>query len=86
MQQPWRFLDTGRDAAAMNMAVDEALFLRHEAGEGAPILRVYSWQRPTLSLGYAQSVAKEINLDACHAEGVDVVRRPTGGRRSPCGS
>ena len=32
MQQPWRFVDTGARDAASNMALDEALLVRHEAG------------------------------------------------------
>jgi lipoate-protein ligase A len=78
--QPWRFLNTGSGEAAMNMALDEAMLLLHEAGETPPTLRVYGWQAPTLSLGYAQHSAKEVNLDACRHYGVTVVRRPTGGR------
>jgi lipoate-protein ligase A len=78
--QQWRFLNTGYGEAAMNMALDEAMLLLHEAGETPPTLRVYGWQAPTLSLGYAQHSAKEVNLDACRRYGVTVVRRPTGGR------
>jgi lipoate-protein ligase A len=39
---------------AWNMAVDEAL--AHQAGEsGVPVLRLYQWAEPTLSLGYFQT-------------------------------
>ena len=80
MQQPWRFVDTGTRDAASNMALDEALLVMHEAGATPPTLRVYSWCQPTLSLGYAQNAHQEVDLAACHAQGVAVVRRPTGGR------
>lgn len=80
MQQQWRFLNTGHDDGAMNMALDEAMLLSHEAGVARPTLRLYGWRLPTLSLGYAQHTAKEVNLDACQQHGVQVVRRPTGGR------
>ncbi len=76
----WRFLNTGCGEAGMNMALDEAIMLTHEAGGAPPTLRVYGWRLPTLSLGYAQNTAKEIHLDACRQYGVEVVRRPTGGR------
>ena len=76
----WRFLDTGCHDAAFNMAVDEALLLSHEAGHSPPTLRVYTWSAPTLSLGYAQSVEKEVDTAACRQHGVTLVRRPTGGR------
>lgn len=56
------------------MARDQALLERAIAGEG-PFLRVYSWARPTLSLGYFQK-EEEVAEDLT---GVDVVRRFTGG-------
>jgi lipoate-protein ligase A len=64
----------------MNMALDDALLHSVANGRSAPILRVYRWQPAALSIGYAQTVDAGIDLDACRAEGVDVVRRPTGGR------
>ena len=80
MQRQWRFVNTGRSSAASNMAIDEAMLLTHEAGVSPPTLRVYSWEVPTLSLGYAQKTSREVNLAACQQHGVALVRRPTGGR------
>jgi len=80
MGMPWRFLNTGRHTPAMNMALDEAMFMACEAGAAPPTLRVYGWQPPALSLGYAQSVSKEVNAEACRRYGIEIVRRPTGGR------
>ena len=40
--------DLDPKAAALNMAVDEALL----ETAGAPILRFYRWRRPSLSFGY----------------------------------
>ena len=80
MATAWRFLDTGCNDAVFNMAVDEALLLSYEAGQSPPTLRVYTWFSPTLSLGYAQNVEKEIDVAACRQHGVTLVRRPTGGR------
>jgi lipoate-protein ligase A len=64
----------------MNMALDEAILLACETAMAPPTLRVYSWHPPALSLGYAQSVSKEVNTDACRRYGIEIVRRPTGGR------
>lgn len=80
MQQSWRFLNTGARDAASNMAIDEAILLTHEASAVPPTLRVYAWNTPALSLGYAQQADKEVNLSACRQHGVSVIRRPTGGR------
>jgi lipoyl(octanoyl) transferase len=76
----WRFLNTGYHCPGMNMALDEAILLTCEAGTAPPTLRVYGWQPPALSLGYAQHVSKEVNVEACHRYGIEIVRRPTGGR------
>jgi lipoate-protein ligase A len=61
---------------AENMAVDQALHESVDRG-GIPVLRLYTWSRPTLSLGYFQS----FNDRRGHAESTDLVcvRRSTGG-------
>jgi lipoate-protein ligase A len=59
------------------MGVDEAL-LASVARGGPPTLRFYAWQRPTLSLGFAQTLGSARRA-ACAAAGVEVVRRSTGG-------
>ena len=64
---------------SLNMAVDEYLFTR--AREGArTFLRFYRWEKPTASLGYGQDVVRAADLDFCRANGIDVVRRMTGGK------
>jgi lipoate-protein ligase A len=61
------------------MAVDQAILESVIEGASPPTLRLYAWSPPCLSLGRNQPVA-DIDLTACRASGVDVVRRPTGGR------
>ena len=75
----WRLLLSPVSTGADNMALDEALMLRaRDTGEWT--LRVYGWSRPTLSLGRNQLARGDYDLDALHSRGIDVVRRPTGGR------
>lgn len=62
-----------------NMAVDEALLASVAQGASPPILRLYAWTPPCLSLGVAQPVA-EVDETRLRARGWDLVRRPTGGR------
>jgi len=47
---------------------------------GETVLRVYTWSRPTLSLGRNQRARDVYHHGALAASGIDVVRRPTGGR------
>jgi lipoate-protein ligase A len=62
-----------------NMALDEALLARARR-TGERVLRVYSWLRPTLSLGRNQRARDIYDLARARALGIDVVRRITGGR------
>jgi len=61
------------------MAVDRALLQACDAGR-TPVLRLYGWRRPTLSIGFFQNAERELDLERCRQEGVPIVRRPTGGR------
>jgi lipoate-protein ligase A len=61
------------------MAVDEAILESTTGGESLPTLRLYAWDPPCLSLGYAQPLA-DVDLPRLRARGWDLVRRPTGGR------
>src|ERR1700693_1960167 len=80
MPEPYRFLNTHIQDASMNMAIDEAVLLHHLRGEAPPTLRVFRWSSPSISLGRFQSVEREILRDHCEQQGVELVRRPTGGR------
>jgi lipoyl(octanoyl) transferase len=77
---PWRLLDTGPADGFTNMATDEAILEVFTAEAGPSTLRFYTWLPPALSLGYGQPIASDIDLSQCQALGIDVVRRPTGGR------
>lgn len=62
----------------LNMAVDEAL--AESAGSGAgPVVRLYGFNPPTLSLGRFQRVLGSLDQEALAADGVTLARRPTGG-------
>lgn len=72
-----KLLKMGHQDAATNMGIDEALMRTAVAGE--PVLRLYGWKPAAVSIGYFQGLEEEVDLDACHNHGVDVVRRVTGG-------
>lgn len=50
-----------------------------DGGDGVTV-RLYSWLRPTVSIGYAQSPGTELDLAALRAAGGGWIRRVTGGR------
>jgi lipoyl(octanoyl) transferase len=75
----WRVLvDPASRSGAWNMALDEALMAAVAAGESPPTVRFYRWEPPCLSLGKRQPL-DGVDLAACARDGVDVVRRATGG-------
>jgi len=76
----WRFLPFTRLDAFENMAVDEAVFRATQRKNVPPTLRFYSWTSPAVSLGYFQDIEKEVNVPVCRHHGIDIVRRPTGGK------
>ena len=60
----------------VQMAIDHWLLTQHLQGKQPPSLRFYTWEQPTISLGYHQKAYPE-HWD--HLP-VEIVRRPTGGR------
>jgi lipoate-protein ligase A len=80
MEKEWRFLKDGLRDGASNMAIDEAILWAGLKGIVSPTIRLYGWSPAAVSLGYAQDPKKDINLDSCRGLGLDIVRRPTGGR------
>lgn len=75
----WRLLVTEATDGATNMAIDEALWRGRQAGDSPPTVRFFAWAPPTVSLGYGQPLAGDVDVAACRALGVGLVRRPTGG-------
>lgn len=75
----WRFLNTGLQDGYTNMAIDEVLTTKTVPADKSSIFRVYGWKPYAISLGYNQD-RNELNLKKCKRDGIDVVRRPTGGR------
>ncbi len=61
------------------MEFDESLVQALAEGRGSSTVRVYGWQPPAISLGWNQHL-EEIDTLKAERDGIDIVRRPTGGR------
>lgn len=61
------------------MALDQTLLEAACGADFVPTLRFYRWSPPALSIGRFQRL-EDIDMYSCACEGIDVVRRPTGGR------
>ncbi|PCF50481.1 lipoate--protein ligase family protein [Staphylococcus delphini] len=80
MTETWHFINTGSHDPYYNMALDEALLNFVSRGEIDPVVRFYTWNPPTLSIGYFQRLSKEIDIAKVKEKGYGLVRRQTGGR------
>jgi len=75
----WRVIAYRENDAFLNMAIDEAVSEAVGSGESPPTIRFYGWSPRAVSIGYFQSLEREVDLGVCKKLGVDVVRRRTGG-------
>lgn len=75
----WRVINTGPLPGAHNMAIDESLLCLFNPNTSDPILRIYGWNPPSLSLGRFQKAEDVLDLKRCHADSLPVVRRISGG-------
>ncbi|MBC2913423.1 lipoate--protein ligase family protein [Staphylococcus hominis] len=80
MTETWNFINTGSHDPYYNMAMDEALLNFVSRAEIDPVVRFYTWNPATLSVGYFQRLKKEIDIDKVKEKGFGLVRRQTGGR------
>ncbi len=75
----WRVIPYVENDAFLNMAIDESVSERVGSGQSPPTIRFYGWKPAAISIGYFQSLEREVDLEKCRAAGVDIVRRRTGG-------
>jgi lipoate-protein ligase A len=78
--EEWRYFSFRYYDAFENMAIDEAIVRESQRENCFPTLRFYSWEKPSVSLGYFQNVEDEVNIEFCKGKGIPIVRRPTGGK------
>ena len=76
--ETWRWIDSGWSEGAAHMAVDQAT-LDYAEIVARPTMRVYRWRPYCISLGFHQKQDR-IDIERCSRDGIDIVRRPTGGR------
>jgi lipoate-protein ligase A len=75
----WRLLEYEvPNRPAMNLAVEEAVFIGKARKEAVPTVRFWRNEKAVV-VGYSQSVAAEVNLKACREKGIEVIRRLSGG-------
>jgi lipoate-protein ligase A len=69
-----RLLTISPESAAENLALDETLLGRNEEA-----LRFWECARPVVVIGRAGRIEEQVCAEACRADGVEVLRRGSGG-------
>jgi lipoate-protein ligase A len=75
----WRLLRLETHDAFTNMAVDEAILTARIEGLVPDTLRLYCWRPSAVSIGKFQKAEDEVQMENCLLQGIDIVRRITGG-------
>ena len=78
MARTFRVIDTGIRDGRRQIAFDQALIGAHKAGAVPDSIRFLRFP-PTALIGRHQALSREIRVDYCRANGVDIARRITGG-------
>ena len=73
----WKFLNEGENSGGFNMKRD--LDIAGNISPDETVLRLYRWKPYCISLG-ANQIKNEIDFKKTDEAGIDVVKRPTGGR------
>ncbi|MZH03649.1 MAG: lipoate--protein ligase family protein [Nitrospinae bacterium] len=81
MRNPsWRLIEDGPGDGRLNMAIDRAILTACDRGQAPATLRLYGWDKPTLSIGYSQNELIDVDREQCEKWNIPIVRRFTGGR------
>jgi lipoate-protein ligase A len=76
---PLHFLDLTLPTPAENLACDEALLDEAEANGAQEVLRFWEVPAHFVVLGYANKRGEEVDIEACQAQRVPILRRCSGG-------
>lgn len=74
----FRLIRSKPAGAYYNMRLDEKIFF-HYLDERLPVLRIYSWDRPSFTYGISQNPEDGLDMGHCLSHGIEVARRMTGG-------
>jgi len=79
MSETWRLIDMRIEDAPTQMSIDEAIAKARLVEDNPNTIRLYRWNPSAVSIGYFQSIEKEVDIESCKELGIDVIRRITGG-------
>ncbi len=75
----WRLISLETYNGFMNMAIDEAILTSRIENLVPNTIRFYQWKPSAVSIGKNQNPQEQVYLDAVRENGIDLVRRTSGG-------
>jgi lipoate-protein ligase A len=75
-----RYIFDGSRSARFNMAADNLLLKKCSSDSDTFVLRTYTWDVPTITIGMLQDPYSVLDMGNITKNGIDWIRRPTGGR------
>ncbi len=72
-------LDVTLDTPERNLALDDLLLAEVDRGDRSPVLRLWELSQTAVILGRSSRAAIDVDVDACRAAEVPVLRRSSGG-------
>ena len=75
-----RWIPSSQGHPYWNMAVDEAIAKEVSSDQSPPTLRFYTWNQPSVSIGYFQNPVEDLDLSVLNERNIPWVRRITGGK------
>jgi lipoate---protein ligase len=71
--------DVSLSSVAEDLALDEALLVEADEGRGPPTVRFWEPREYAVILGASRRIRDDIQVEACRADGVPILRRSSGG-------
>ncbi|MGP0067202.1 MAG: biotin/lipoate A/B protein ligase family protein [Isosphaeraceae bacterium] len=62
-----------------DLALDEAMLIEADEGRGPPLVRFWEPRQYAVILGASRRLRDDVQVDACRADGVPILRRSSGG-------
>jgi len=72
-------LDFTCSSVEEDLALDEALLIEADDGDGPAVLRFWEPRHYAVVLGASRSIRDDVLVEACRADGVPILRRSSGG-------
>ena len=63
MSETWRLIDMRIEDAPTQMSIDESIARARLVEDNLNTIRLYRWKPSAVSIGYFQSINKEVNID-----------------------